>query len=476
MGSVRKSIFLSLADNYLGMALQLASSLIIARLLTPSEIGIFAVAAGVAAMASTFRDFGVAEYLIQEKELTNDKISAALAANIAVSWLMAAMLFGSSAAIGDFYGQAGVTAVMRIQAVNFILVPFGAVTMAFHRRQLNYLPILVVGLGSNVTGFIVSTSCAWLGFSYLSLAWSSLASIVVTVTISLIYRPKDFPRWPKFSGIGTILHFGKHVTGIYVFGQIGKYAPEAVIGRVMDMPSVAFFSRGSGLLDLFNRTVLQAVYPICLPYFAQAKREGRPTRDGYLKAVAMTTGIGWPFFIFVGIAAYSIVRLLYGSQWMASVPLAQILCLSAMILIPFHLATEALIAEGRVDQSNRLQFLVQAVRVSSLLLAFPFGLLGICWGLVTSSCIGAVISLGFLRRMVGLHFRDLLRSCVPSMLTALTTTAPIAIIAFMTEQSETTYLPFLLAGSALTGLAWLVSLMLWKHPFWNEIKRMTIRK
>jgi len=473
MNSVRRSIFLSLADNYLGMMLQLGASLIIARLLTPAEIGTFAVASVFSAMASTFRDFGVAEYLIQEKDLTKEKIQAALAANIAISWLMAMLLFAGSGIVGDFYGQTGVTDVMRIQSANFLLVPFGAVAMAYHRRELNYRPILIVGLGSNITGFIVATTCAWIGMGYLSLAWSSFASIVVTVSVSLLYRPKNFPKWPKLAGVGEVLHFGKHVTGIYLFGQIGKYAPEAVIGRALNMPSVAYFSRGSGLMELFNRTILRSITPVCLPYFSQAKRDGKPTKDGFLKAMVLITGIGWPFFIFVALSAYSIIRLLYGSQWMASVPLAQILCIAAICQLPYYLTTEVLIAEGRVGQSNKLQFLVQAVRVSSLSLAFPFGLLGVCWGLVASSIAGGIIAQFFLRRMINLRFQELLKACIPSIMTALTTAAPVVILAFLTEQDEASYLRFLLEGSALTGLSWLGALMLWRHPFWGEIKNMT---
>lgn len=471
MSSVRHSIALSLADNYLGMALQLSSSLIIARLLTPAEIGVFAVASVFSAMASTFRDFGVAEYLIQERELTKEKIQAALAANITVSWLMAMLLFGSSAVVGDFYGQSGVTEVMRIQSVNFLLVPFGAVAMAYHRRELNYRPILIVGLCSNVTGFAVATTCAWLGLGYLSMAWSSLAGIAITVLMSLRYRPKGFPKWPRLAGIGKILHFGKHVTSIYVFGQIGKYAPEAVIGRALNISSVAYFSRGNGLMDLFNRTVLRSITPVCLPYFSQAKREGKPIKDGYLRAMPLITVIGWPFFIFIATSAYSITRLLYGTQWTASVPLAQILCLAAICQLPYYLATEAIIAEGRADQSNRLQFIAQAARVLSLGLVFNYGLLGVCWGLVASSIIGSVIAQSFLRRIIGLRFRELQSVCIPSILATLTTVTPVVTLTCIIEQNDSSYLPFLTVGTMLTGLSWIFSLQLWHHPFWNEIKK-----
>jgi O-antigen/teichoic acid export membrane protein len=472
MSSVRRSIFLSLADNYLGMALQLSASLIVARLLTPTEIGIFAVAAVVAALASAFRDFGVSEYLIQESELTCNKIRSALAVNIGVSWLMAVLLFGTSSAVGNFYGEEGVAQVMRIQSLNFLLVPFGAVSMAYHRRELNYQPILIVGLGSNITAFVASTVLAWFGFSYLALAWSSLASITVTVGLSLFFRPKGFPSLPGLKEIRSVLHFGKHVSGIYLFGQIGKNAPEAVIGRVLDMASVAFYSRGNGLMELFNRTVLKAVTPICLPYFSQSIREGSSVREGYLKAVILITGIGWSFFAFVGISAYSIVRLLYGPQWMPSVALAQVLCVAAIVQLPYHLANEVLIAIGRVDQCNKLQFLVQSIRLASLTLVFPFGLIGVCWGLVAGALLGGLVAQRILRFHIGLRFRELARSCATSLLTALTTLIPITILTLTIEQNKETFIPFLIGGGLITFFSWLASLKTWRHPFWTEISNM----
>lgn len=93
MTAIRRSLAYSIADSYLALPLQLVGTMIISRLLTPAETGVFAVAAVFAAFASTFRDFGVAEYLIQENELDAEKIRAALTVNIAISWAMALLLF-----------------------------------------------------------------------------------------------------------------------------------------------------------------------------------------------------------------------------------------------------------------------------------------------------------------------------------------------------------------------------------------------
>jgi O-antigen/teichoic acid export membrane protein len=469
VGSVRKSLLVQLADSYVGLVLQITSAAIIARILTPTEIGVFSVAAVLVAMASQFRDFGLGEYLIQAKELTDRKVRAAFAANIITSWSMALVLLLASWAVADFYGQPGVGSVMRVQAINFFIVPFGAVTMAYFRREMNYRPMFVAGLSANLVSFGVAVGCALAGLSYMSLAWSSLAGLVVTVAVSMWFRPAHLPRWPSVQGLGEVVSFSKHAMGIYFFGQIGKSAPEAVIGRVLDMPSVAFFSRANGLMDIFNRTVLRAALPICLPYFAQSARAGHSTVPGYLKATTLLTGVGWPFFVTIGVLSFSTIRLLYGPQWGAAVQLAQIMCLVAALELPYWLAKEVMIAVGRIDQANKLQFVVQGLRLGSLVLVIPFGLAGACWGLVLAALAGAVVAHGHLTRSINLSLFDLAKACMPSAIVALAAAAPALAATLWVPQNNDNYLLFLLLGGPVSLAFYLVTLRLTGHPFWVEI-------
>lgn len=470
MTTVRRSLAYSVADSYVSVALQLAATMIIARLLTPTEMGIFAVAAVFALFASTFRDFGVAEYLIQEQELTHDKIRAAFAANIAVSWLMALLLFFSSGPIASFYRHPGIADVMQVQSVNFLLIPFGAVTMAYFRRQLDFRPIFIVGLFGNFANFLTATLCALAGQGYMSLAWASLVGIIVTVATSLYFRPTDFPRWPGLKEIRNVVHFGKHASGIYLLGQAGKSAPEMIIGRVLDMSSVAFFSRASGLIEIFHKTVMRAVMPVCLPYFAKSGREEGSVLSGYLRSVSYLTAIGWPFFIFMGITAYGAIRLVYGPQWVASVPLAQILCGAAMIEIVFFLAKEVIIAAGRVDQSNLLQLGVQGSRIFGLLAVIPFGLAGACWGLLAASCFGALFARWMLARTIGLRVRDIAKACLPSAYIAVVSTLPVALWAMVDEISEGNYVYIFFCGGLLMAIAWLIAVrQFMPNTLWIEI-------
>ena len=466
---MRRSLAFSAADSYVGLVLQLASTVILSRILTPVEVGIFAIAAVFSSLASNFRDFGVAEYLIQEQALTPDKIRAAFGVNIAVSWLMGLVIFSASGYTGEFYRSPGITDVMRVQALSFLLIPFGAINMAWFRREMDFKPQFVAGLAANTISFGVSVACALKGMGAMSLAWSSLAGVAVTVAVSMWFRPKSFPRLPGLRGVAEVLHFGKFASGIYVFGQLGKGAPEMIIGRALSIAGVAVFSRANGLVQIFHQLVVKAVMPVCLPYFAKAVREEQSVVRGYVAGVSYFTVIGWPFLGFMALAAFPSIRIVYGDQWAESVPLAKILCVAGAVELVHYLAKEALLAHGMVKLSSRLQVLLQLGHVLGLLAVIPFGLLGGCWGVLAAAVAGLLISQWHLWTGVQLRWAHLWQACRGScVVTAITLTPMLASLPFVSA-TETNYGRFMILGGGATLLMWLLALRVTRHALWSEL-------
>lgn len=470
MTKFRKSLLYSMADTYMGLPLQVIGTMLISRLLTPAELGVFAVAAVFASLASTFRDFGVAEYLIQEKELTASKLRAALSVNIMASWGIGVLLFVGAPFAAEFYRHPGVAEVMRLQALNFVLIPFGAVTMAYFRRELNFKPIFVASLLSNIATFSVATLSAYAGQAYMSLAWSSLAGVGVTVGTALYFRPKDFPRWPGWQGVAEVFHFGKFASAVYMLGQFGRGAPEMVIGRVETMADVAMFSRGGSLVELFNRLVLRAIVPVCQPYFAKSNREQGTVIEGYLRAISYLTGIGWPALLCMGLMAYPALQVLYGHQWVAATPIAELLCLVAAIELVHYLAKEALLAAGEARGGNALQIKMQGARLLGVLMVIPFGLIGACWGLLAAALLGLLLSQQAMRAMTGLQWRQLQDALRHSVLVTLGTGLPLGLLALLWPVGDANYLRWLGLAVPLACVSWLLALRVSGHPVWAEVR------
>jgi O-antigen/teichoic acid export membrane protein len=468
-------LLLSMASSYLALVLQLASTVIIARVLTPAEIGVFAVAAVFSSVASMLRDFGVAEYMIQERDLTREKVSATLTLNIGVSWLMAGLMFFGGPLAASFYSNAGIQRAMSVMALGFVLVPFGAVTMAYLRREMNFMPQLLCNMAGATTSFLVSVSLALLGFGYMSLAWSMVAGIAATVAVSMFYRPSWFPRWPGLKGTVEIFHFSKFASLIYIVAQLGKGAPELIIGRAQGVAEVAMFSRAGGLVEMFNKLALRPVMSVCMPYFARADREGGSVSEAYLRGVAFVTGVGWPLLAFTGVAAYSAIHVVYGPQWGASVHLAQILCCACAVELVHVMSREVLLSRGCAREANNLQMGLVGLQVAGLSLAIPFGLVGAAYGVALSAAAGVVLSQRALKQAIGLCTRDMFRACRSSLALSLIAVSPAAAWALIEGVHAGNYVRFGLLGSVSTCLLWLLAVRCSAHPLKPEVDRVLHR-
>ena len=132
---VRRSIAFAFAETYVMMVIQFVSSIVIARLLTPDEIGVFSVAVVAVSIAHTIREFGIVSYLIKEETLTDEKIRAASALSFATSWTLAVIIFASSFGLASFYRDPRLLHLLWVLALNFILIPFGSVVYAILRRR-----------------------------------------------------------------------------------------------------------------------------------------------------------------------------------------------------------------------------------------------------------------------------------------------------------------------------------------------------
>jgi O-antigen/teichoic acid export membrane protein len=472
LNSVRKSILYSLAQNYLILVTQLITSMVLARILSPAEVGVFSVAAALSGLASVVRDFGVAEYLIQEVELTADKIRAAFTVNIMISWLMAALMFGGSFFVAGFYGEAGIGEVMRVLAMNFILIPFGAVTMAYFRRQMNFAPGFRIAMVAGVASSAAAIAFGLMGFGYMSMAYSSLLGVAITVAMSLAMRPPELPRFPGLRGLRQVLAFGGFASGIYIFGQLGRSAPDLIIGRAAGMESVGFLSRAYGLLEIFARTIMSAVHRVALPYFAAIRRDGGDVGAGFLRTILMTTSLGWPFFAVCGIVALPAIRVLYGPQWDTAAPLLRILCVAGAIDLILLMASEVLLALSRVKLSSLLQGCLQLLKLGVMLAFAPFGLEAFCYGIIVASVLNVLLAVYFLRKALTLRWRDLVSACLPAaglaLAAAVGTFGGLAAIelAFPYDLARS------IAGGVGAAITTLAAIFFSGHPYAVELRKL----
>lgn len=472
MSSIRKILAISFAQRYTVLIIQVISTLIIARLLTPREIGIFSIGAAAVAVAHTVRDFGVTTYIIQEPELTVARVRTAFTITLVVAWFLSGLILVAAPFVADFYAEPGVAMVLRVIAFNFFIIPLGSVSLAMLRRDLKFSHLYWITTVSAVVHAGVGVSLAALGFGFMSLAWAGFANIVTTIIGASLAMPQHYFSLPTFSERARVLKFGSRFSIASIVAEIGYAAPDLIVGRMIGVTGVGYFSRAWGFVMLFERTVIDAIRPTILPYFANERRAGQDLKVVYLRAFKYLLGIVWPFLGLMALLAAPLIRLLYGSQWDAAVPLAQVLCLVIAVSITNQLTISTLVVLESVHAVMIVQIVFQSLKILCLIIGATMGLLEVAIGLSLAELAGFILFLVLAYRKIGVPITSLLWSMLHALGLALFTITPVVIFIYILNDILINI--FLLSILSLTigAFAWLAGIYLLTHPLREEINRL----
>lgn len=385
--SVRRSLALSFAQRYVATIITFIATLILARLLSPAQIGIFSLCAAFVAIASVVRDFGVSEYLIQERNLDTQKIRGAFAVAIVVSWSMAIFIFLARGFLADFYRESGVSEVLTVLSINFLLLPLASPAFALLTRELAFGPIFVIQTVSALAGSTVSVVLAVWEFGYMSLAWGSLAGVATQIVAVSIARPKESWLLPALRPSGRAWKYGIGLSVTHLIDAFAKNANDFIIPRQLGFDALGLFSKAVGLLDQFQTNVTSAIARVAMPTFAASLRSAKDIQGSYYQTISLYTGLAWPFYAVVAVAAPDIIRVLLGPQWTGASDVARILCAAYAIDSLWAFAPTVLAASGQVRRRLHIALIGTPFCLATLLIASFFDLRAIAFASVVNSCL-----------------------------------------------------------------------------------------
>ncbi|KPF45632.1 hypothetical protein D621_17785 [beta proteobacterium AAP51] len=467
MNGVRRALAFSLLERYLLLVVGLASNMAIARLLTPELIGIFSVSLAFIGIAQVLRDFGVANYLIQERELTDDHVRTAFGILLALGLVVFVVLFAGAPWIARAYGEEQMVLTLRVCAFNFLVLPFCTVSLALLRRQMAFKRLAVVNIAATCISSAVSVGMAFMGFGVLALALGSVLLNVVTGIGAWLAREDRRVLLPSLKEWRVVLNFGAQSSAAGVVTSISMDINDLAVGKVMGFEPVAMLSRAQGLMNLFHRDLMSAIRNVAYPAYAKAAREDQALEPIYLASVSNVTVIAWPFYGFVSLFALELLRLMFGSQWDAAAPLVPVFCLAGAAAATINLIASLVLAVGRVDLITKVELFFQPLRAAMIVAAAVIfqSMMACAVALVVAFVLHVPLMYyvkgrclpndhSALRRQLGLSLGVSLLSLVLPVMLAMAGSA---------TATGPRWLAFALAVPVCIG-GWLVALVVLKHP------------
>lgn len=295
------------------------SILIIARLLSPEDLGLFAMAIIVAGLLDQMSDMGVTTHLIRVPEATREHCDTAWTMSVLQALIVALGAVALAPVAAWYFEEPRVTAVLMVLAASFLILGFTNVGMTLVRRELDFAKDFRFDLYRRIIRFVSTISLALVLRNYWALVISEVIAAVGGVVLS--YRMHTYR--PRFSleCAREYLSFGAHVLPIrlthYFSSRVGLFA----VGR---LGSTAVLGSFNVVAELANMVIQEVVFPVgraLLPSYAKVSGDHQKLANawlemyGFMCATCLALGAG------LALVAADAVLLLLGEKWASGIPI-----------------------------------------------------------------------------------------------------------------------------------------------------------
>jgi O-antigen/teichoic acid export membrane protein len=471
MSGLRRSIFYAFLERYGVYAIGLGGTMIVARVMSPADFGVFAIGAAIVTLIEVLREFGAATYLVQAAELPRSAVRAAMSVSLVLSLLCGAIILAAAEPIARFYAEPGMATVLAVLAGTFLTTPLALAPLAMLRREMAFERIAAVGLLSAVTQVLLTVALALLGFGYMALAWGVLAQGLVRAAAAHAVRPMPWALLPTLSGWQPILGFGGWSSATAVVNVLHESLPQLILGRTLGAVPVGLLGRAQVVCRLPDKLVVSALNPVILPALAEHARNGGSLREPYLLGLRFMAGVQWPALVCLGLLADPLVRLLLGPQWSEVPHLVRILVVGMLPLVPAFLTYPVLVALGRIRDTLTVSLIGIPPSILILTLASFHSLEAVAAAGWITSPLQVWIALHFIRRRIPMSWAEIGGAVLPGAIAA--GGATLGPLAAMALHGLTLDLPVssLLVAVPVAVAGWLAGLWLGGHPLLPEISR-----
>ncbi len=378
------------AAQAIKFGLNLGGVVILARLLSPKDFGLVAMAGALMPVLRTFREGGLSTATVQKENITQAQVSNLFWINVAIGGAIALIGSALAPAVAWFYRDDRLTVITVLLSMSFLLSGAAVQHLALLNRQMRFRAVAMIDISSGIAGFLAGILLAWRGFGYWSLVGMQLATTIAEVGLTWAasgWKP-HLPR--RRSGTRPLVRFGASMTFYIFLRRLVSGTDVILLGRFYGADAVGLYTRASALLLRPLDQVIQPFDTVFVPVLSRLQNDPNRYRETFLQAYG---AIALFSFIFAGLLAgvsEPIVLFLLGPAWSEVIPIFAWLTVAALYIPLSYAVMWLLTTQGRSRDLLSMGVVVPLLTVASIAAGLPFGLVGLA---ISFSLVGLLIRL-----------------------------------------------------------------------------------
>ena len=363
--------------KWLAQLVSWAATLVVARLITPTDYGLFAMAMVYAGFVQLVNELGLSLAIVQYRDLTTPQIAQLGGLALVAGGVLFALSLALSGAIATFFGEPVVQWIVAVLSLTFLMRAAQVVPRSLLARDLEFRRLAWIDAGEALVWSSTTLIGALLGLGYWALVLGAVISVGAAMVAMCVLRPHRV-AWPRdIRSIADALHLGWYVVVSQLCWYVYSHADLTIVGRVLGKAPLGAYTKGSDIATIPTDRISALVGQVSPAVFSAAQKDRAALRR-YL--LALTEGLAlltFPMSVGLALVADLFVITVLGEQWRSAIVPLRLLGLYGGFRAIFNPLPAMLIATGHAKLNMRFNLLAAVALPAALYAGSTWGITGV---------------------------------------------------------------------------------------------------
>lgn len=408
-----KGIVWSAVERFSVQGVTFVVQIVLARLLTPDDFGIIGMLAIFLQIAQVFIDSGFANALINKQDCTDADFSTVFYYNLGVAIILYLILYIAAPFISAFYNIPLLVPVLRVQSLMLIINALSIIQKTILVKRIDFKSQSKATLISSTLSGLVGIFLAYKGLG----VWALVAQQLLN-SVLLLFLYLSIVRWiPQLlfssESFRFVFNYGSKLLVSSIISVAYRNIYTIVIGKRFSSYELGLYTRAENFALFPSNNISNIISRAAFPVLSRVQNDDAQLIRFYKKLISYSSFIIFPLMAGLIAVAKPFIIVVLTDKWVDSVVLMQILCVSWMFDHLCNLNLNLLYVKGRTDLVLRLEVIKKILAIIILILSLPFGLIGMCWGLVIYTFVAVFINTFYTKKLFGYGWLQQLTDYIP---------------------------------------------------------------
>lgn len=462
------SLFWSLLDKFGQQLINLGSSIVLMRILEPTEYGLIGALAVFIAFSTLLIDSGFTRALLNRKEISEEEYSTVFYFNITFSGLLYLLLFTAAPLIAHLFKEPRIEPISRILFLVLILNAAGMIQQTLLTKRADFRGLTRINLAAQLIAVVVAIIMALNDYGVWTLVAQTLTYALFRSIFLWFYshwkplRQFSLKLLRSFAGLSNKLVVTSLINAVFnnIYPAIIAYFfPNS-------MRQVGYYSQALKYQDIpfsILSNTFRTVSMLILPEINDQHERQRRVVSKMMKSLAF---FSFPIGFLMILIAEPTFLFLFRDKWLPAVPYFRVLCLAGIVSPFAFVMNELFISREKANYFLGVEIVRRVILISLIALLFRFGIMGLASSWVIYTYITLLISIILTHRLIGYSFYSFAKDTLPYALLGFLSST----VAWLAIRSMNHNLLIIVTGSLITATLYLLLCRLFRLEMWNEIK------